>query len=118
MAHDSDIYQTVITRSLTMHKEQKGEKKTSAFMKPVQVSSELAAIVGPGPIARTEITKRLWEYIKKHRLQDANNKRKIRPDDKLGKLFGSSEAIDMFEMARKVARHIKEPERQLSSSSR
>lgn len=99
-----------------MPKEQKNEKKASAFMRPVQLSSELTAVVGPGPMPRTEVTKRLWDYIKKHNLQDPNNKRNIRPDEKLKKLFGSPHAMNMFEMARVVSTHIEEPERQMTAS--
>lgn len=89
-------------------KEQKEPKKTSAFMKPVQVSPELAEVVGKGPMARTEVTKKLWDYIKKHKLQDPNNKRNIKPDEKLTKVFGSSEDIDMFKMTSKVSKHLKD----------
>lgn len=86
------------------------EKKKSAFMKPIHVSEALAEVVGNGPMARTEVTKRLWDYIKKHKLQDPNNKRNIIPDAKLTKVFGSSQPIDMFKMAGKVAKHLKEGE--------
>lgn len=85
------------------------KKKPSAFMKPVQVSDALAEIVGKGPMARTEVTKKLWEYIKKHKLQDPKNKRNIKPDAKLAKVFGSSAAIDMFKMTSKLQKHISEP---------
>jgi chromatin remodeling complex protein RSC6 len=85
------------------------EKKPSAFMKPVQVSDALAEIVGHGPMARTEVTKKLWDYIKKHKLQSHNNKRNIVPDQKLGKVLGNSE-IDMFKMTSKVSKHLKEAE--------
>lgn len=78
-------------------------------MKPVAVSDELAEIVGKGPMARTEVTKKLWDYIKKHKLQDQNNKRNIIPDNKLAKVFGSSQAIDMFKMNSKISKHLKEP---------
>ena len=83
-------------------------KKPSAFMKPVQVSKELAEVIGEGPMARTEVTKKLWDYIKKHKLQDKENKRNILPDAKLAKVFGSSAAIDMFKMTSKVSKHLKE----------
>ena len=86
------------------------EKKPSAFMKPVHISDELEAIVGRGPLARTEITKKLWEYIKKHKLQDSSNKRMINPDAKLAKVLGSSHPIDMFKMTSKLSKHIREPE--------
>jgi len=83
------------------------EKKTSAFMQPVDISDDLAEVVGKGPMPRTEITKKLWNYIKKNNLQDAKNKRQINPDSKLAKVFGSSASIDMFTMTSKVSKHIK-----------
>lgn len=86
------------------------DKKSSAFMKPVEVSDALAEIVGKGPMARTEVTKKLWDYIKKHKLQSSENKRNIVPDAKLAKVLGSSQAIDMFKMTSKIAKHLKEPE--------
>jgi chromatin remodeling complex protein RSC6 len=86
------------------------EKKPSAFMKPVQVSETLAEIVGAGPMARTEVTKKLWDYIKKHKLQDQHNKRNILPDQKLAKVLGSTQPIDMFKMTSKISKHLKEAE--------
>jgi chromatin remodeling complex protein RSC6 len=86
------------------------DKKNSAFMRPVQVSDALAEIVGQGPMARTEVTKKVWDYIKKNKLQDQNNKRMINPDQKLAKVLGSSQPIDMFKMTSKISKHIKEPE--------
>lgn len=86
------------------------DKKNSAFMRPIQVSEVLAEIVGHGPMPRTEVTKKVWEYIKKHKLQDQNNKRMINPDQKLAKVLGSPLPIDMFKMTSKIAKHIKEPE--------
>lgn len=86
------------------------EKKNSAFMRPIQVSEALAEIVGHGPMPRTEVTKKIWEYIKKHKLQDEKNKRMINPDQKLSKVLGSPQPIDMFKMTSKVSKHIKEPE--------
>ena len=86
------------------------DKKNSAFMRPVNVSEALAEIVGAGPMPRTEVTKKVWEYIKKHKLQDQTNKRIINPDQNLGKVLGSPAAIDMFKMTSKIAKHIKEPE--------
>ncbi len=79
-------------------------------MRPVQVSETLAEVVGHGPMPRTEVTKKLWDYIKKHKLQDQNNKRNINPDQKLAKVLGSTQAIDMFKMTSKIAKHLKEPE--------
>ncbi|AHK63812.1 hypothetical protein BOKEGFJH_00941 [Chlamydia avium] len=82
------------------------KNKNSAFMNPVNISSELAAIVGKGPMPRTEIVKKVWEYIKKHNLQDPKNKRNILPDSNLAKVFGSSSTIDMFQMTKALSRHI------------
>lgn len=81
------------------------QKKPSAFMKPVKPKAALAAIVGDKPMPRTEITKKLWEYIKKNKLQDPNNKRMIKPDQKLGAVLGNS-PIDMFAMTKKVSQQI------------
>lgn len=81
-------------------------KKESKFMKPMNVTADLAAIVGPGPMPRTEVTKKLWAYIKKHKLQDPKNKRNIVPDDRLAKIFGGKKAINMFDMTKKVNAHL------------
>ncbi len=83
------------------------KKKNSAFMQPVEISDDLKAVVGPGPLPRTEIIKKLWAYIKKNNLQDEKNKRNIIPDEKLAKVFGGKAAIDMFQMTKKVSAHIK-----------
>jgi len=83
------------------------KKKNSAFMAPVEISDDLKAVVGPGPMPRTEIIKQLWVYIKKHKCQDTKNKRNIIPDDKLSKVFGTKSAVDMFQMTKKVSKHIK-----------
>lgn len=82
------------------------KKKNSAFMKPMHVSAALAEITGKGPYPRTEITKLVWDYIKKNKLQSTKDKRKIKPDAKLAKVFGSSEEIDMFKMTAKISKHI------------
>jgi len=87
----------------------KKKNQNSAFMKPVDVSDQLAAIVGTGPMPRTEITKKLWAYIKENNLQDPNNKRNICPDDKLSKVLGTTQPVNMFEMTKKVSKHLKEP---------
>ncbi len=81
-------------------------KSNPKFMEPLKVSDELAAVVGKGPMPRTEVTKKLWEYIKKHNRQDPNNRRNIIPDDKLQKVFGSNKPINMFEMTKKVSKHL------------
>lgn len=81
-------------------------KKESKFMKPMNITADLAAIVGPGPMPRTEVTKKLWAYIKKHKLQDPKNKRNIVPDERLAKIFGGKKAINMFDMTKKVNDHL------------
>ncbi len=81
------------------------KQKVSKFMAPMKVSEELAAVVGKGPMPRTEVTKKLWAYIKSHRLQDPKNKRNINPDDKLGKILGAK-PCNMFDMTKKVSKHL------------
>ena len=78
----------------------------SKFMQPMKVSEELSVIVGKGPMPRTQVTKKLWAYIKKNKLQDANNLRNIIPDDNLAKVFGKKKAINMFEMTKIVSKHL------------
>jgi len=85
------------------------DPKNSAFMRPVNVSEDLAHIVGHGPMPRTEVTKKVWDYIKKHDLQDKKNKRMINPDAKFAKVLGSNHPIDMFQMTRAIAKHLSEP---------
>lgn len=75
-------------------------------MQPMQVSAELAAVVGKGPMPRTEVTKKLWKYIKSHDLQDPKNKRDIVPDEKLAKVFGGKKKVNMFEMTKLVNKHL------------
>ena len=80
--------------------------KVSKFMQPMKPSKELAAVVGEGPMPRTEVTKKLWAYIKKKGLQDVKNKRNIVPDENLQKIFGGKKAINMFEMTKLVNKHL------------
>ena len=77
----------------------------AAFMKPLTPSADLAAVVGASPLPRTEVIKKLWDYIKAHNLQDAQNKRNINADDKLAKVFGKKQ-VTMFEMAGLVGKHL------------
>jgi upstream activation factor subunit UAF30 len=77
-----------------------------AFMKPMQPSSELAAVVGSGAMPRTEVTKKLWGYIKRKGLQDSKNRRMINADDNLRPIFGRSQ-VSMFEMTRLVNKHLR-----------
>lgn len=81
------------------------KEQESKFMKPLQVSDDLAAIVGKGPMPRTEVTKKLWAYIKKHGCQDESNRRNINPDDKLAKVLGKK-SINMFDMTKVVSKHL------------
>ena len=77
-----------------------------AFMKPMQPDAALAAVVGDRPMPRTEITKKLWQYIKRNGLQDAKERRMINADDRLGKVFGGKKQVSMFEMTKLVNRHM------------
>lgn len=83
------------------------ERKPTAFARPVKVSNALAQIVGKDEMPRTEVTKKLWEYIKLHDLQDPKNKRDIIPDAALAKVLGSTKTINMFELTRAIASHMK-----------
>jgi chromatin remodeling complex protein RSC6 len=83
------------------------KQKISKFMQPMKVSEDLAAVVGKGPLPRTEVTKKLWAYIKSRKLQDPKNKRNINPDEKLGRVLGSSKkSVNMFEMTKLVNKHL------------
>ena len=78
----------------------------SAFMKPMNLSQDLEAVVGKGPMPRSEVVKALWVYIKKNNLQDQSNKRNINPDEKLNKGFGGKGTVNMFEMTKLVSKHL------------
>ena len=82
-------------------------KPNAAFMKPMTPSTTLAAVVGNNPMPRTEVTSKLWGYIKKNNLQDKTNKRMINADDKLKEVFGGKKQVSMFEMTKLVAKHLK-----------
>ena len=84
-----------------------GRKPNAAFMKPVTISDKLAEVVGSKPIPRTEVTKKLWAYIKKNGLQDAKNRRNINADDKLKPVFAGKKTVSMFEMTKLVSKHLK-----------
>ncbi len=81
-------------------------KTNSAFMKPLNVSEDLAAVVGKGPMPRSEVVKKLWAYIKDNNLQDAKNKRNINADATLKKVFGGKAVVNMFEMTKLVSKHL------------
>jgi upstream activation factor subunit UAF30 len=87
----------------------KAAKRTpnAAFMKALTPSPQLAAVVGDKPLARTEVVKKLWQYIKKNNLQDAKNRRAINADDKLKLVFGGKSQVSMFDMTKLVSAHLK-----------
>jgi upstream activation factor subunit UAF30 len=81
-------------------------KANAAFMKPVQPDETLAAVVGNQPLARTELTKKVWEYIRSHNLQDPENKTFIKADDALKKVFDGKDRVSMFEMTKLISGHV------------
>ena len=85
----------------------KKRKPNAAFMKPVQPDTALSAVVGNKPIPRTEVTKKLWAYIKKKGLQDKKKRTNINADDNLKVVFGGKKTVTMFEMTKLVSRHVK-----------
>ncbi len=98
----------------TSAKKSSGKKKSAtkrtpsaAFMKPMTPSAQLGAVVGTAPLPRTEVTKKLWAYIKRKGLQDSKNRRMINADDALRPVFNGSKQVSMFEMTRLVNKHLK-----------
>ncbi|GMV59040.1 hypothetical protein FBR04_02195 [Betaproteobacteria bacterium PRO7] len=87
-------------------KKKVARKPNAAFMKPMTPTGPLAAIIGASPMPRTEVTSKIWAYIKKNKLQDAVNKRMINADEKLRALFGKAQA-SMFELTKYVSKHLK-----------
>ena len=88
-------------------KKKPARKANAAFMKPVTPSPALAEVVGSKPIPRTEVTKKLWAYIKKNGLQDQKNKRMINADPTLKTVFGGKASVNMFDMTKLVSKHLK-----------
>lgn len=82
-------------------------KPNAAFMKPMQPSAALGAVIGNGMMPRTEVTKKIWAYIKRNGLQDSKNRRNINADDKLKDVFGGKKQVSMFEMTKLVNKHLK-----------
>jgi len=82
-------------------------KPNAAFMKAMTPSAVLAAVIGSTPMPRTEVTKKIWDYIKKNKLQDSINRRLINADDKLRQVFGGKRQVSMFEMTKLVSNHLK-----------
>jgi chromatin remodeling complex protein RSC6 len=91
----------------TAAKKKPARKPNAAFMKPVTPSAALAEVVGSKPIPRTEVTKKLWAYIKKNGLQDAKNRRMINADAALKPVFGGKASVNMFDMTKLVGKHLK-----------
>jgi upstream activation factor subunit UAF30 len=85
----------------------KKRKPNAAFMKPVQPDATLSEVVGNKPVPRTELTKKLWAYIKKNGLRDKKKKTNINADDKLKAVFGGKKTVTMFEMTKLVSKHVK-----------
>jgi chromatin remodeling complex protein RSC6 len=88
-------------------KKKTARKANAAFMKPMTISPALGEVIGDKPMPRTEVTKKLWAYIKKNGLQDAKNRRNINADDKLKPVFGGKKQVSMFEMTKLVSKHLK-----------
>jgi chromatin remodeling complex protein RSC6 len=95
------------TKKIASPKQKTAQKPDTAFMKPLSPSKELALIVGPGPIPRTEVIKKVWQYIKKYNLQDVKNRRAINADEKLKAVFGGKKQVTMFEMTKLISNHLK-----------
>ena len=88
-------------------KKKSARKPSAAFMKPMTPSPALAAVIGAKAVPRTEVTKRLWAYIKKNKLQDAKNRRMINADANLTIVFGGKSSVNMFDMTKLVGKHLK-----------
>ena len=88
-------------------KKKSARKPNAAFMKPVTPDAVLAEVIGSKAVPRTEVTKKLWAYIKKHGLQDKKNKRMINSDASLKPVFGGKSTVNMFEMTKLVSKHVK-----------
>ena len=95
------------TKKAAAPKKKSARKPNAAFMRPVTPSATLAPVVGAKPMPRTEVTKKLWAYIKKNGLQDKTNKRQINADANLKAVFGGKSTVNMFEMTKLVNRHLK-----------
>ena len=94
------------TRAKAKPKAKTKRKPNPAFMRPMQPDTALGAVVGTKPIPRTEITKKIWVYIKRNKLQDAKNRRMINADSKLKPVFGGKKQVSMFEMTKHISKHI------------
>ncbi len=101
------VVKKVAKKPVAKKKAVKSKRKPNpAFMKPMKISEALAKIVGGKPLPRTEVTKKLWQYIKKNKLQDTVNKRNINADENLKAVFGGKKTVTMFEMTKLVNKHL------------
>jgi len=107
MAKKKPTKKKVAKRKVAKKKVTKKKRKLNpAFMKPMKISDALAKVVGSKPLPRTEVTKKLWAYIKKNKLQDRVNKRNINADANLKVVFGGKKTVSMFEMTKLVSKHL------------
>ena len=97
------------TRKKAAKKTRTKRTPNAAFMRPMQPDAALAAVVGSSPMPRTEVTKKIWQYIKRKGLQDAKERRMINADENLRPVFGGKGKVSMFEMTKLVNKHLKEP---------
>jgi chromatin remodeling complex protein RSC6 len=95
------------TRKTAAKKSGAKRKPNAAFMKAMNPTPALGAVVGAKAMPRTEVTKKIWDYIKKNKLQDSKNRRMINADDKLKEVFGGKKQVSMFEMTKLVNKHLK-----------
>jgi upstream activation factor subunit UAF30 len=106
LIHPARIFRVSSTNNV-MPKAKSARKPNAALMKPVQPDDTLAKIVGSTPLPRSEVTKKIWDYIKKNKLQDAKKKTLINADDALKAVFGGKKKVTMFEMTKHVSGHVK-----------
>jgi chromatin remodeling complex protein RSC6 len=107
LIHPARIFPGQFNRQHFMPTVKSARKPNAALMKPVQPDDTLAKIVGSKPLPRSEVTKKLWDYIKKNKLQDAKKKTLINADDALKAVFGGKKQVTMFEMTKHVSEHVK-----------
>jgi chromatin remodeling complex protein RSC6 len=107
LIHPARIFRVNFTPTTFMPIAKSARKPNAALMKPVQPDDTLAKIVGSKPLPRSEVTKKIWDYIKKNKLQDAKKKTLINADDALKAVFGGKKQVTMFEMTKHVSGHLK-----------
>ena len=100
------VAKKVVKKKVAKKVVKKKRAPNPAFMKPMKISDALAKVVGSKPLPRTEVTKKLWQYIKKNKLQDSVNKRNINADESLRAVFGGKRTVTMFEMTKLVNKHL------------